>query len=133
VLAALDHPHIATIHGVEESDPATNAGLPVKALVLALVEGETLAGRVSRGPLSIADALEYARSRQASSECSTSGSRRQRVRLKPDTTFASRVEPTKDDEFITLIPAKQNLPVNPQLHMVLNWFQDLEHRLSQGN
>jgi serine/threonine-protein kinase len=61
VLAALDHPHIATIHAVEESDPATNAGLPVKALVLALVEGETLAGRISRGPLSIADVLEYAR------------------------------------------------------------------------
>jgi eukaryotic-like serine/threonine-protein kinase len=54
VLAALDHPHIATIHGIEESDG-------VRALVLGLVGGDTLAERVALGPLSIADALEYAR------------------------------------------------------------------------
>jgi serine/threonine protein kinase/Tol biopolymer transport system component len=54
VLAALDHPHIGTIHGIEESDG-------VRALVLGLVGGETLAERIARGPLSIADALEYAR------------------------------------------------------------------------
>jgi Tol biopolymer transport system component len=54
VLAALDHPHIGTIHGIEESDG-------VRALVLGLVGGDTLAERIARGPLSIADALEYAR------------------------------------------------------------------------
>ena len=42
LLAALDHPHIATIHGIEQSDPSTGSGPSVKALVLALVEGETL-------------------------------------------------------------------------------------------
>lgn len=39
-LASLNHPNIATIHGLEESD-----GL--KALVLELVEGPTLADRIA--------------------------------------------------------------------------------------
>ena len=48
VLASLDHPNIATIHGVEEGDG-------VCALVLALVEGETLAERLAHGPVSLAE------------------------------------------------------------------------------
>jgi len=54
VLASLDHPHIGTILGVEESDG-------VRALVLALVEGDTLAERIARGPIPLVEALEYAR------------------------------------------------------------------------
>jgi serine/threonine-protein kinase len=54
VLASLDHPHIGTIFGVEESDG-------VRALVLGLVDGETLAERIARGPIPMAEALEYAR------------------------------------------------------------------------
>ena len=54
VLASLDHPNIATIHGVEEGDG-------VRALVLALVEGETLAERLAHGPVSLAEALAYGR------------------------------------------------------------------------
>jgi serine/threonine protein kinase/Tol biopolymer transport system component len=54
VLASLDHPHIGTIHGIEESQG-------VRALVLALVEGDTLADRITRGPLPISEALEYAK------------------------------------------------------------------------
>ena len=42
VLASLNHPNIATIHGVEDNDGVT-------ALVLELVEGTTLADRTSRG------------------------------------------------------------------------------------
>ena len=42
VLAALNHPNIATIHGVEESDG-------IRGLVMELVEGETLAERIERG------------------------------------------------------------------------------------
>ena len=41
-LAALNHPHIATIHGVETS-------LGAYALVMELVEGPTLADRLARG------------------------------------------------------------------------------------
>src|SRR3954467_7997832 len=42
VLASLNHPNIAAIYGLEES-----AG--VQALVLELVEGQTLAERLARG------------------------------------------------------------------------------------
>ena len=41
-LAALNHPHIAHIHGLEESDG-------VRALVLEFVDGPTLADRIARG------------------------------------------------------------------------------------
>jgi serine/threonine-protein kinase len=60
VVASLNHPHIAAIHGVEESDG-------VRGLVLELVEGETLAERLAqsagsaRPGLSLHEALGYAR------------------------------------------------------------------------
>ena len=54
LLASLNHPHIAAIYGFEET-----AG--VHALVLELVEGPTLAERLQRGPLPIAEALRIAR------------------------------------------------------------------------
>jgi protein kinase-like protein/WD40 repeat protein len=61
VLAALNHPHIAAIHGLEQADPSPGSGqAAVRALVLELVEGPTLADRVARGPLPVADALPIA-------------------------------------------------------------------------
>src|SRR5688572_21747810 len=42
VLASLNHPHIAAIHGIEESGQT-------KFLVMELVAGETLAQRIARG------------------------------------------------------------------------------------
>ena len=53
-LAALNHPHIAHIHGVEESDG-------VRALVLEFVDGPTLADRIAQGPITIDEALPIAR------------------------------------------------------------------------
>ena len=53
VLAALNHPNIATIHGVEESGSTP-------ALVMELVDGETLAERIARGPLRVDDAIGIA-------------------------------------------------------------------------
>jgi eukaryotic-like serine/threonine-protein kinase len=53
LLAALNHPHIAAIYGVEEGD-----GL--HALVLELVEGPTLADLVQCGPLALVDAIRIA-------------------------------------------------------------------------
>jgi eukaryotic-like serine/threonine-protein kinase len=44
VLASLNHPHIAAIHDVQELNQT-------RFLVLELVEGETLADRIGRGPL----------------------------------------------------------------------------------
>ena len=54
LLATLNHPHIGAIYGLEETDGVT-------ALVLELVEGPTLADRLARGPLPIAEALAIAR------------------------------------------------------------------------
>src|SRR5262245_5920363 len=54
LLAALNHPHIAIIHAVEEF-----AGR--QALVLELVEGPTLADRLQRGPIPLSEALPIAR------------------------------------------------------------------------
>src|SRR5205085_1423415 len=54
VLASLNHPHIAAIYGFEDSG-ATHA------LVLELVEGQTLADRIARGPLPLDEALPIAR------------------------------------------------------------------------
>jgi serine/threonine protein kinase len=53
VLASLNHPNIAAIHGLEEGDG-------VHALVLELVEGTTLADRLARGPLRVDEALRVA-------------------------------------------------------------------------
>jgi serine/threonine protein kinase/Tol biopolymer transport system component len=54
VLASLNHPNIAAIHGVEEADGK-------RFLVLELVEGETLAERLVRGPLSLEETLDVCR------------------------------------------------------------------------
>jgi len=54
VLAALNHPNIATIHGLEDSAGA-------QALTLELVEGPTLAERIKSGRLPVGEALAIAR------------------------------------------------------------------------
>ena len=50
ILASLNHPNIATLHGFEQEGD-TNF------LVMDLVEGETLAGRITRGPIPLDEAL----------------------------------------------------------------------------
>ena len=54
LLASLNHPHIATIYGLEESS-STNA------LVMELVEGPTLADRIATGPIALDEALSIAK------------------------------------------------------------------------
>jgi len=54
LLATLNHPHIASIYGIEETEGLCG-------LVLEFVEGDTLAARLAHGPFSIPAALEIAR------------------------------------------------------------------------
>jgi serine/threonine-protein kinase len=54
VLAALNHPNIAAIYGLEESNG-------VRALVLELVDGPTLADRIAEGAIPLDQALPIAR------------------------------------------------------------------------
>src|SRR6202795_5169189 len=66
MLASLNHPNIAAIYGFEESGA-------IRALVMELVEGPTLAERIASGPVpldetlpiarQVADAVEYASNR----------------------------------------------------------------------
>ena len=53
LLASLNHPNIAAIHGLEESN-GTNF------LVLELVEGQTLAERIKAGPIPVEESLKLA-------------------------------------------------------------------------
>ena len=53
-LAALNHPNIAHIHGLDESGA-------VRALVMELVDGDDLSTIIARGPLPLADALAIVR------------------------------------------------------------------------
>ncbi len=50
----MNHPGIAAIYGIEESDDT-------RALVLELVEGPTLADRIKQGPIPVDEALPIAR------------------------------------------------------------------------
>ena len=54
ILASLNHPNIAAIYGIEESEGT-------RALVLELVEGPTLADRIRKGPIPVDEALPIAK------------------------------------------------------------------------
>jgi serine/threonine protein kinase len=74
VLASLNHPHIGQIYGLEESNGT-------QFLVLELIDGESLDGRIARGPIpveesfdiakQIAEALEAAHEKGLSTEISS--------------------------------------------------------------
>jgi len=53
-LAALNHPHIAAIYGIEQDDD-------LRAIVLELVPGDTLADRLLAGAIPVAEAVAIAR------------------------------------------------------------------------
>src|SRR5438876_5676268 len=54
VLASLNHPNIAAIYDLQEANGS-------HFLVLELVEGETLAGRIKHGPIPVEEALHIAK------------------------------------------------------------------------
>ena len=55
-LAALNHPNIAAVYGIEDAGSAHS-----RAIVMELVTGEDLSARIQRGRIAIADALPIAR------------------------------------------------------------------------
>src|SRR5438128_10625489 len=54
VLASLNHPNIAAIYDLQEANGS-------RYLVMELVEGETLAERLQRGPIPVEEALDIAK------------------------------------------------------------------------
>src|SRR5262247_2733130 len=54
VLASLNHPNIAAIYDLQEANGS-------RFLILELIEGETLADRIARGPVQVEDALDIAK------------------------------------------------------------------------
>lgn len=54
VLAALNHPNVAAVYGLEKTSDLT-------ALAMELVEGDELCGHIARGPIQLADALRIAK------------------------------------------------------------------------
>jgi Tol biopolymer transport system component len=59
VIASFNHPHICTLHDIGRERPP-NASEDIQFLVMELIEGETLAARLSRGRLNISEILSYA-------------------------------------------------------------------------
>ena len=60
LLASLNHPHIAQIYGFEESPSAVSGQAGVRALVMELVDGPTLADRIKQGPIPLDETLPIA-------------------------------------------------------------------------
>jgi serine/threonine protein kinase len=87
VLAALNHPNIAQIHGLEKTDGIT-------ALVMELVEGPALADRIARGALPISEALPIARQIAEALGAVTCSLRPPRLRPGPRGTRRNPIPPT---------------------------------------
>jgi serine/threonine protein kinase len=86
VLAALNHPHIETIHGLIQAEDGT------RYLVLEHLEGELLSARLTREPLPLADALEVGRAVAAALEAAH-GSGIIHRDLKPSNVMLTRTGP----------------------------------------
>ncbi|MBW2579159.1 MAG: serine/threonine-protein kinase, partial [Deltaproteobacteria bacterium] len=62
LLASLNHPNLATVFGVHDSDPSTGSGQTrTRFLAMELVPGEDLAQKLRRGRLPVDDAVGIAR------------------------------------------------------------------------
>jgi serine/threonine-protein kinase len=61
LLASLNHPHIAQVYGYEDLPAPGSAQPAVRALVMELVDGPTLADRIARGAVPLDETLPIAR------------------------------------------------------------------------
>jgi eukaryotic-like serine/threonine-protein kinase len=61
-LASLNHPNIAIVYGLEKASVAKDSGQSaVRALIMELVDGPTLADRIAQGPIPVDEALPIAK------------------------------------------------------------------------
>jgi eukaryotic-like serine/threonine-protein kinase len=61
LLASLNHPHIAQLYGFEDWSLGGSSPARVRALVMELVDGPTLADRIADGPMPLDEVLPMAR------------------------------------------------------------------------
>ena len=73
VLASLNHPNIAAIHGFPEAPPVPGTTTPVRFLTMELVRGEDLANVIARDPMPIKEALDAAKQIAAALEAAHDG------------------------------------------------------------
>jgi len=117
-IAGLNHPHICVLHDVGEATVASpNSGAPgaqppltVQYLVMELLEGETLAARLARGPLPLDEALRYAMQIASALDKAHSAGVIHRD-LKPANVFLvprSGASPTADTKLLDFGLAKQH-------------------------
>ncbi|CAN5836950.1 hypothetical protein BH24ACI4_BH24ACI4_27800 [soil metagenome] len=88
MVASLNHPHICAIHDVG-SAPSSDPERPIAYLVMELVDGETLAARIARGPLPLDQVARFA----AEIALALDAAHRQRVAhrdLKPTNVMVTR-------------------------------------------
>jgi eukaryotic-like serine/threonine-protein kinase len=60
LLASLNHPHIAQVYGFEDSAGTSSNQTRIRALVMELVDGPTLADRIAKGAIPLEEALSIA-------------------------------------------------------------------------
>ena len=60
-LASLNHPHVAHVYGLEHASASDGPGVPARAIVMELVEGEDLSDRIARAAIPTAEAVAIAR------------------------------------------------------------------------
>jgi serine/threonine-protein kinase len=60
LLASLNHPHIAQVYGFEDSAGTSSNQTRIRALVMELVDGPTLADRIAKGAIPLEEALPIA-------------------------------------------------------------------------
>ena len=114
-LASLNHPNIAIIHGFEKSDG-------VRALVMELVDGPTLADRIGQGPIPIDEALPIARQIAEALEAAHEQSIRCRYTNSPlkvcGSNPAIRYRPHREVETITVPSSRTRGSAGPRLASV---------------
>ena len=120
ILASLNHPNIAAIHGTEEAEGT-------RALVLELVEGPTLADRIAKGPIYLDEALPIAKQIAEALEAAHEAGVIHRD-LKP-----ANIKVREDGQRFVVI--KEGTASNEafdlaDLVLIQNWFEELTARVS---